>query len=73
MPPLDIPQPGMKPDRVQSPSGIGSIDSAKPPTPKRERTYTAFMETMVGYGRSLKLCPSCSTLMSVREGKISRS
>ena len=27
-PPLDIPQPGMKPDRVQNLSGIGSIDNA---------------------------------------------
>ena len=38
----------MKPDRVQSPSGIGSIDNSKPPTPKRRRTYAAFMETMIG-------------------------
>ena len=48
MPPLDIPQPGIKHPPPCSLSGIGSIDNSKPPTPKRERTYAAFMETMVG-------------------------
>ena len=39
----------MKPDRVESLSGIGSIDNAKPGTPKRKsRTAEAFMDTMRG-------------------------
>ena len=49
VPPLDIPQSEMKPDRLENLSSIGSIDNAKPGTPKRKsRTVEAFMDTMLG-------------------------
>ena len=49
VPPLDIPQSEMKPDRLENLSSIGSIDNAKPGTPKRKsRTAEAFMDTMRG-------------------------
>ena len=49
VPPLDIPQSEMKPDRLENLSSIGSIDNAKPGTPKRKsRTTEAFMDTMRG-------------------------
>ena len=48
VPPLDIPQ-LLKPDRLENLSSIGSIDNAKPGTPKRKsRTAEAFMDTMRG-------------------------
>ena len=39
----------MKPDRVENLSSIGSIDSAKPGTPKRKsRPVEPFMDTLLG-------------------------
>ena len=48
VPPLDIPQ-LLKPDRLENLSSIGSIDNAKPGTPKRKsRPVEPFMDTMLG-------------------------
>ena len=55
----------MKPDRLESLSSIGSIDNAKPGTPKRKsRTAEAFMDTMLGKEFVQKLCNAGKNMVS---------